>query len=715
MRKLAVLAVLMLLATALIPSGMAGEGKAAPRSAQRCVLFELFSNVNNTNCADDENATARLAQDYARSRLAILEWFQPGDPLACPEAQSRYNYYLVINPPKAEMDGSDVTSNSNNESQTYAAYKNAFATEMNRSASANITAAITQTVANATVNATVTFAERTTGALTLYCFVYEDGVYYAGKSNVSYHKYVVRKQAGKAILNRPFYNVGENTSALFHFDFASSWNRANVGLVLALQSDAAGTIHQSALFPLGAGATYAVDMSPQEQSIALFAGKNTDVAVQAKNNGTATDNIDFSVNGPAASWGSLSKATASLSPGQQTQLTVSVAVPVGTAPGDYMLKVRGTSRTDPGKYSEATVDVTVKEEVGYGVSLSPATASVDVTSGDSATFQLRVRNTGTVTDTFDLSAQGSGSQASWATLSRTSIQLPANGEDTATLTVSVPSDTQAGRYDFTVKAVSRSDPTQTATAQATVKVTRQSSASYAVGVAPKLITQTINQGNTATLAINVTNTGTANDTYDLSKTGDAAGWATLQTISVALDAGATGQVDVDVTVPGATPAGTYTLTVRATSRGDTTKRSDCTFTFNVQVPEVPPAITSLSATPSVPTSRDLLTVTAVVTGSSIDHVDLGYYENAVFHQAQRMTRNANTYTMQIGPFKEKTIIRYKVTAYSTFGKTNSSNEQTVTVKANPPQAQQTPGFEALALLSVLALAAAAGIRRKRSF
>ena len=713
MRKLALMAALMLLATALIPSGMAGEGRAAPRSAQRCVLLELFSNVNNTNCADDENATARLAQDYARSRLAILEWFQAGDPLACPAAQSRYDYYLIVTPPpKAEMDGSDVTASNNNETATYNAYKSAFNSEMNKSASANITATITQNPTNATVNATVDFAEKTPGAMTLYCFVYEDGVNYAGKSNVSYHKFVVRQQAGKAILNRLYYNVGENTTALFHFDFNSSWNRANVGVVLALQSDAAHTVHQSAVFPLGAGATYAVGLSPPQQSLELFAGKDSDVTVQARNNGTATDTLDFSVNGPAASWGSLSRSTAQLAPGEQTPLTVSIAVPAGTSPGDYLLRVRGTSRTDPTKYSESAVDITVKEEVAYGVSLSPSTASEDVMAGDSATFQLRVQNTGTVTDTFDLGVQGS--QASWATLSRAYIQLPANGEDTATLTVSVPGDSQAGRYDFTVKAASRSDPSQFASAQATVKVTGQGSASYGVDVEPSLITKLMSPGDSATITVVVNNTGTANDTYDLSMTGDASAWgATVQPVSLKLNAGATGQVEVLVTAPGATPAGTYSLTVRATSRGDSTKRSECAITFNVQVPEVPPSINSVSATPADPGSKDLITITAVVTGSSIDHVDVSYFENAVSHQAQRMNKNANTYILQIGPFKEKTVIRYQVTAYSTSGKTNVSNQQNVTVKANPPAAQQTPGFGALAVAAAAGAVAVLGFRRRR--
>lgn len=720
MRKMAVIAVLVLLASALLPPGSAGEGKAAPRVVQRCVLFELFTGVNNTNCADDENATARLAQDYARARLAILEWFQSGDPLACPEAQERYLYYAVMNPPRAMMDGRDVTANGNNESQTYLDYKNAFATQMNTTPSAGITGKVTLNGSNGTVNTTIGFTENTPGltnGLAAYCFLYEDGVFHAGSSNVSYHKYVVRKQAGRIALNSVLYRPSENVTANFSFTLNPGWNAANMGAVVVLQSDlgvTGKTVHQSAAFQFGSGvATYGVDMSPPEQSLDIFASRSADVAVTAKNTGTATDRLDFSLTGPAASWGSLGKSSATLAPGEQTALSVSIMVPAGTAAGGYMLRVRGASHTDPTKVAESVININVQEELVYGVALSPASDTQEVTAGDSAIFQIRVKNTGTLSDTVDLSVQGD--QKAWANLNRASVALPPNGEDTVTLTVSVPSDTATGRFDLTVTGTSRADSSKTSSSQATVKVTGASTATFGVDITPKLMTRGFSPGGTATLTINVSNTGTGTDTFDLSKTGDASGWAEIVPISVELAAGASGSIAVDLKVPSSAAADRYTLTVRATSRGDNTRRSECVMTFDVSLPEEPPRVTSVSATPIDATSKDIVTITAAVTGSSIDRVELSYYEDAVFHPALKMQKAGSTYTMQIGPFKAKTVIKYKVTVTSTSGAKNVSAEQSFTVKAAPQTAQQTPGFGAM--LAVLAVAAAVavtfGTRRRR--
>jgi hypothetical protein len=720
MRKLAVVAVLVLLASALVPAAMADEGKPAPRAVQRCVLFELFSNVNSTNCGDDENATARLAQDYARSRLAILEWFQAGDPLASPESAERYLFYGAVNPPKAFIDGRDVTATGNNESQTYSAYRTAFNDAMNTTPSASITAKTALNGLNGTVNATIGFTENTggiTSGLGVYCFIYEDGVRYAGRNNVTFHKYVVRKQVGRVALNSVLYRPNDNVTANFSFQLDKSWNAANTGIVLALQSDLGvteKTVHQSALFPLGSGeATYGVDMSPAEQSLNIYASRSADVVLTARNNGSATDRIDFSLSGPAASWGSLGKSYATLAPGEQTSVSVTIMVPAGTAPGGYLVRVRGASHTDQTKYDESVININVQEELVYGVLLSPASDSQDANAGDSASFQIRVKNTGTLSDTVDLSV--SGDEPSWADLSRALVALPPNGEDTVTLTVSVPSDAQDGRFDFTVKGTSRADSSKGSSSVCAVKVTGASTATYGVDVSPRVYNRGLSPGASATITIGLNNTGTAADTFDLSKTGEASGWAEMTPISIQLESGASGQVAVKIDVP-QSASGSYGLTVRATSRGDNTKRSECSMTFNVQVPEEPPKITSLSATPLDATSKDIITVTAAVAGTSISKVELTFIENGATHSPQPMQKSGSTWTAQIGPFKAKTVIKYKVTATSSSGLKNTSVELTFTVKEAPKPVQQTPGFGALGALAAAAAAAsvafATGKRRR---
>ena len=54
-----------------------------------------------------------------------------------------------------------------------------------------------------------------------------------------------------------------------------------------------------------------------------------------------------------------------------------------------------------------------------------------------------------------------------------------------------------------------------------------------------------------------------------------------------------------------------------------------------------------------------------------------------------MIKQGSTYTMQIGPFKSKTVVKYKVTVYSSSGAKNTSAELSFTVREVPAPAQQT--------------------------
>ena len=720
MKMLAVLTVMLLAVGVLIPIGALADeqterGGASGRAEMRCTLLELFTNANNTDTADDENATARIINDYARARLSVLEWFEDGTPLASADSQERFRMYGLLNTPHAAVDGALVQSNTNNESQTYATYKTAVATAMNQTPLAAISGQSTLTGLNGTVNATIRFLSDTTGAgLYAYCFLYEDGVYYKGQNNVSYHRFVARKQVNKLSFRSGVIRSNETFFANYSFSLDPSWNRANMGALLVLQSDATllyHPVHQSHLFTFGAGASYAIDMSPPQQTTSLVSGQSTQLTVYGRNNGSATDTVDFTIGGPAASWGSLNKASAVLSPTETAVLSVAIFVPADSAAGGYKLSVRGTSRSDPTKWDESDINIVVEQNMVYGVSVSPSSALEEVDAGNTATFQLRVRNSGTLNDTIGLSVEGS--QASWGSLSRTSVYLPPSGEEVVTLSVSVPADSESGRYDLKVNAVSSGDPAKTATSTATVKVTGKSTAVFGVGVQPATATRSLSAGGSATVSLTVNNTGNTNDTIDLSKTGDAAGWAVLEPLSLELDAGQIGIVSVSIIVPPSTVAGQYALTVRATSRGDNTRRSESVITLDLTVPEEPPKLDMVSRTPENVTSKDLVIVTVVASGSSLSYANITYTEGSVSHPAQKMVKDGSTFTYSMGPFKESTLVKYTVTVYSTAGRSNRSAEYSFIVKAPPKTDDQAPGFELLWVVAAAGMAAAALSRKPR--
>jgi len=721
MRKLAVLAVILLAASALVPAGALGDdgqgqAQVLGRAVQRTTLFELFTNVNNNNTADDENATSRIANEMARSRVAILEWFEAGSPLAAPESQDRFNYYGILSPlplvPIGEVDGQPSKSNTNNDSQTYTTYHDAISAAVNTTPDAEITGIAKLSGLNGSVNATINFsATLPTTGLYVYCFLYEDGVGYKGGNNITFHRFVARKQVARFSFPGNLIQPGDVFHANYSISLDPSWNKANMGAIVAIQSEVSHDVRQAHVFTFGAGATYEVDMFPPDQSIELSAGKSGQVAVQARNNGSAIDTFDFSATGPAASWASMSKSSATLSPGETAQLSVAIIVPAGTAAGGYLVNIRGASRSDPSKADQAAIHITVREELVYGVSLSPPTASEQVNAGDFASFRIMVKNTGTLQDTVDLAV--SGTQVSWASLSKASTSLPPNGEEAITLTVSVPSDAEAGRYDFVVRGTSRGDSSKTSTSSAAVNVVGEGTASYGVDISPRQLSRALSPGNEASISLTVNNTGDASDTFDISKTGDASAWALLDPLNMTLDAGGQGMVIVDIRVPTAAGAGRYTLTVRATSSGDGTKRSDSIITLDITVPEAAPTIANVSRSPDRPTSKEIVTVTLISSGSAASYAEITFTEAGVAHAAQRMTKTGNTFTFPLGPFKKDTLVKYYVTAYSSSGKSNRSAEYSFTVRAPSTTPTPTPGFGALLVLVAAAGAAAIVLGRRR--
>jgi len=292
--------------------------------------------------------------------------------------------------------------------------------------------------------------------------------------------------------------------------------------------------------------------------------------------------------------------------------------------------------------------------------------------------------------------------------------LPPNGEESVTLTVDVPDDATSGRYDIVVTGTSRADASKTGSSVASVKVSSGStSGSYGLDIQPRLVSRGMAPGGSASVSLTVSNTGTARDTLDLSKMGDASSWAVLQPISLDLTGGSTGTVDVSINVLAGTTAGRYVVTVRATSRGDSTKRTESNISIDVATPEEPPKIVSVNHEPLSPTSKDVITITAVVSGTSISYVEITYTEGTTTHPTQRMTSaGSSTYSYAIGPFKADTVIKYKVKVSTSSGKSATSGESSFVVKKAPVKDESTPGFELLGALAAVGVCAIVLGRRR---
>jgi len=106
--------------------------------------------------------------------------------------------------------------------------------------------------------------------------------------------------------------------------------------------------------------------------------------------------------------------------------------------------------------------------MGAHVTMSPATRSVG--AGETATFDLQVRNTGTVVDEFTFEVLGD--VPDWVQVEPAVLPLFPGTEETVRVRVTPPraSTTQSGQVAFAIRAVSREDPGGSAVAEATLDV-----------------------------------------------------------------------------------------------------------------------------------------------------------------------------------------------------------------------------------------------------
>jgi len=227
-------------------------------------------------------------------------------------------------------------------------------------------------------------------------------------------------------------------------------------------------------------------------------------------------------------------------------------------PGDYTVVL---TASNPCTHTVVSKLLTVED---YAVTVSPTAATGWADPGQTITHTLRVTNTGTLSETFQVTL---GSRT-WPTqLSTGSLSLDAGEGAEVTVVVSVPAGAAGGAQDsvqVTVRALS--DPrTPPATASATL--TSRANYLYAVALEPATAAQSAAPGQVVTYTLRVTNLSNAADTIAITRTNP--GWPTaLSWTSQTIARGGWRELKVYVTVPVTATGGlSDAAVVRATGSG----------------------------------------------------------------------------------------------------------------------------------------------------
>lgn len=225
--------------------------------------------------------------------------------------------------------------------------------------------------------------------------------------------------------------------------------------------------------------------------------------VRLTNTGSATDTFNLAATLPPGFTMSFEKTSVVIPPGASNfrEITVQVTPPVGTIAAVYPFTVQATSAALPAISGSANANLSVVT-AGVDASLSPAAAPAETT------FLLTVRNTGSTTDTFDLTLAGPGALVS--TLAQNNVTLAPGASTVVNVNVAAINFAVQPSLQLAAIATSRNNPNvkDLATANITIPLT------FAMDSEFEQDTITLAAPGTGTFLLLVDNLGNGEDAYE---------------------------------------------------------------------------------------------------------------------------------------------------------------------------------------------------------
>ncbi len=320
------------------------------------------------------------------------------------------------------------------------------------------------------------------------------------------------------------------------------------------------------LLERGGAAGVIVDLSPDPAS----AGPSTPAVLTATvtNLGSIADSYDLSVTVPAG-WShalnlfGVPAEEVTVPPGifNSTSLILVVTPDESATPGDYEITFATQSQSEPaaGAFSTATVQVLER-----GVAVEFVSGSAEIGPSGEGSWQVRIRNTGAVADTYDLSA--AGIMATTTVFTPASVTLAAGQFQDVTLSATDLDFLTPGIY--TLVAAAQSTSVAAIANEDSFTVTVQNFEGVEVTVAPS--SRSISDTLSAVFNVAITNTGNMATNFDLTLSlGLLAGQLAVDNIRLAPHQVA--QVPVTMLAPS---EGSFPFTVTAVSSGATVSDSD---------------------------------------------------------------------------------------------------------------------------------------------
>ena len=320
---------------------------------------------------------------------------------------------------------------------------------------------------------------------------------------------------------------------------------------------------------------------PGSNSKDVFPGNTETFNFTVKNKGNGEDTISLSQDGipPGWSW-ALSDSSVTIDAGAEETVRLTV-----TVPGDYdtfgpleveLIAISDGNATARDNSSKIIINI----QKNYNVILTCKNANQKGYPEDEVYYLITITNDGNAEDLIDISIDD-GPYSNWASVNETLYTLQPNGHSEVNLTVSIPVNQPAGYYYVNVTGTSKRAEDKGVVKTDTLNSRTQVKPLYEVYLfADGGNISEVDVGNEMTYLMGVQNRGLAEDTFDMSFTGDFpfTNWVSMAyenyTISN-LERNGIKSVSFTVSVPidahekypGITSG---TITITAKSRGDPT-------------------------------------------------------------------------------------------------------------------------------------------------
>ncbi|MEK6976245.1 MAG: NEW3 domain-containing protein [Candidatus Thermoplasmatota archaeon] len=306
---------------------------------------------------------------------------------------------------------------------------------------------------------------------------------------------------------------------------------------------------------------------------AVAPGATVHVTLTVHNTGNRDDTITLDAPVAPAGWtATLEPRTMALAPDATATAVLEVRAPPGAPPGTANVNV---TRRDGGGATTAAVAFTVTQVHRWALSGEGA-LSRDIEAGKSARFAFTASNLGNGVDTTPVTV--TVDDDGWtATVSPTSLSAGPGGAAHGNVTLTAP--LAGGQLDSAVATIRLGSD-----ATATLKLTATIGAAFGLSLAVIPDDADGAPGTATQVALRVTNTGNAPDTFLVTPSGLPLGWDLVVApvgATPVVPPGASADLTAILTPASDASPGNYALTFTAVSQGDPGKTQASQFVLRV--------------------------------------------------------------------------------------------------------------------------------------